>query len=163
MIQADHLYACDPKWWRHHADRVLKEFTGQCWTQQQRGGKDPDEAKVIAKYGLQFKYGLSLPGLGREDLHYGQNSGYQAINLAYLLGAKRIVLLGYDMQQTGGKRHYFGDHPDALHCNSPYQDWIGNFDALASDLSDSGVSVINCTRRTALKCFPQMTINEIRS
>lgn len=94
-------------------------------------------------------------------IHWGGNSGYQAINLAYLWGARRVVLLGYDMQKTDGKSHWFGDHPKGLNGNSPYPTWIQKFDRLAADLKSEGVEVINATRETALRCFQRANLEDI--
>jgi len=95
---------------------------------------------------------------------YGSNSGYQAINLAFILGAGEIILLGYDMQKTGGKQHFFGDHPNGpMKVDSDYNGWLGNFEKLASDLAGKGVEVINCTRQTALTCFKRMSLEDALS
>ena len=52
-----------------------------------------------AAWGINQLKSVAQPGLSRTQgvIHQGKNSGYQALNLAYLLGAKRILLLGYDM------------------------------------------------------------------
>lgn len=91
-------------------------------------------------------------GLGKTKLHHGGNSGYQAINMAYLLGATKIILLGYNMSKPGGKNHFFGDHPKGLH-NGNYEAYAKNFDRLAEDLSQEGVEVINCTPNSKLTQF----------
>jgi hypothetical protein len=91
-------------------------------------------------------------------LHTGHNSGYQAINLAVLMGVKRIVLLGYDMQQSAGQEHWHVDHPNV--SRSPYQKFRACFATLVQPLNDAGVDVINCSRRTALTCFPQMPLEQ---
>ena len=147
------LYACDDKWWeKYHREVVESGFAGELWTQDNRAAQ---------KYGLRRIQGMHAPGLGRNMVHWGGNSGYQAINLAYLWGAQRIVLLGYDMQKTGGQSHWFGDHPQGLNRNSPYAEWVKRFDRLATDLRDEGVEVFNATRETALTCFPRTPIEEI--
>lgn len=98
-----------------------------------------------------------MPGLGRDKLHFGNNSGYQAINLAYLLGATTIILLGFDMKRKAGKTHFFGDHPYHRNDQGPtdpiMQRWCGNFVQLAQDLRDEGVDVYNASRETALTAF----------
>lgn len=91
-------------------------------------------------------------------IHEGGNSGYQAINLAYHFGAARLVLLGFDMQRTGGKSHWFGDHPAGMNVPSPYDVWRGKFTALAADLALEGVEVLNCSRETALETFRRMDL-----
>ena len=99
------------------------------------------------------------PGL----LHTGNNSGYQAIGLAVLLGAARILLLGYDMSRTGGKSHHHGDHPSGL--NNPtgeqLQRYAAAFETLPPDLDRLGIECINCSRETALTCFPRARIEDV--
>ena len=67
-------------------------------------------------------------------VHHGQNSGYQAVGLAYHLKADRIILIGFDMQRTGGKSHWHGDHPRGLNNADAVHKWPRHFPALAADL-----------------------------
>lgn len=95
--------------------------------------------------------GCGSKGLGLDKIHHGSNSGYQAINLAYLMGADCIILLGYDMHRRNGN-HFFGDHPKKF-TNGDYSSFVPRFDALAKDLAREGVEVINCTPGSALHQF----------
>lgn len=99
-------------------------------------------------------------GLSRSQgvLHSGQNSGYQAINLAYLMGAEVILLLGYDMARRNGKGHFFGEHPETLNHKTDYRQFITNFDSIKPD--QYGIEIINCTRDTALTAFPKMDLEK---
>lgn len=101
-------------------------------------------------------------GLSRDEstISTGLNSGYQAICLAYYFGAERIVLLGYDMQHTGGRRHWHGNHPCGLGNASNTQSWVEQMGYLASDLRCEGVQVVNATTQTALKCFPRVALED---
>ena len=127
-------------------------FKGKLWTQAEGSG-DPDR-KWAADNGLAVQTGSHGNGLGKGVMHYGNNSGYQAINLAFLFGATKIILLGYDMcVSQDGRRHFFGDHPKEIHANSDYREWVPRFEALGKDLESEGVEVINCSRRTALTAF----------
>ena len=94
-------------------------------------------------------------------MHFGGSSGYQAINLAFLWGATRIVLLGFDCKPVDGKDHWFGQHPQGLTQVQPYSLWLDHYPQLAQDLHDEGVAVINCSRDTALRCFAVDTIVNI--
>lgn len=89
------------------------------------------------------------------------NSGYQAINLAYHIGAKEIFLLGYDMQRTGGLNHWHPDHPKGWANGGDYADWRKRLAELSADLTSAGVKVVNCSRETALTCFDRSTIFEV--
>ena len=117
------------------------------------------------KYDLNLCEGESKAGLGKIKLHFGSNSGYQAINLAYLLGASKIILIGYDMQRDGEQVHFFGNHPyhkpGGGPTNSLMKDWCEKFVALARDLNNEGVEVINATRKTALTAFKQQDLESI--
>jgi hypothetical protein len=88
----------------------------------------------------------------------GAHSGYQAMNLAVHLGAKRIVLLGYDMQPTGGQDHYFGKHPHRREL--PYHLFLFRFPTIVAPLRKLGISVINASRQTALDLFPRQSLRE---
>lgn len=152
---ADVLYACDGGWWKYHNAEVRRTFKGELWTQ--------DEAAAKA-YGLHCIRSVRGVGLSRDlkEVYQGGgirgagNSGYQAINLAYHWGVKRIVLLGYDMK--------LGDHglknwhePHVLTVVSPYESWVINYKPLAIDLGTE-VEVVNATADTALTCFRRDTI-----
>lgn len=91
-------------------------------------------------------------------VHKGQNSGYQSINLAFLWGMQRGVLLGFDMQRTGGKSHCHGDHKGGLPNLGDMPDWCRRMTVLAADLRARGVEVVNASRVTALTCYERKTI-----
>jgi hypothetical protein len=86
----------------------------------------------------------------------------QALNLSWHRGARTVLLLGYDMQHTGGKAHCHADHPRPLGNFAPEMARLcaTKFDAIASDLKNECVRVINCTRETALRCFERMPLAE---
>lgn len=124
---------------------MRRVFRGELWTLQNA---------AAGKYGLRAVARVEAKaGLGRDAVHLGGNSGYQSIGLAFLWGARRIVLLGFDMQHTGGASHWHGDHPWKRNAKPPVRNWVPRFTQLAEDLEREGVEVVNATRQTALKCF----------
>lgn len=102
-------------------------------------------------------------GLNRQPgvINSGLNSGFQAINLAWHFGARRIVLLGYDFQRTAGRSHWHGDHPAGFANGGNYREWAHHMAALAGDLKADGVDVINASRQTALECFQRRPLEAI--
>lgn len=147
---ADLLYACDGRWWKMH--KGVMSFAGPKFALT---APQPNDWGV-----------LNLRNNGRDGLCLepdglctGRNSGYQAINLAVHLGAKRILLLGYDMKRSGGKSHWFGEHQRGA-LTSPYQRFLEAFTTMQEPLRTLGVEVINCTRSTVLHTFPKMTIDD---
>lgn len=94
-----------------------------------------------------------------DGLATGRNSGYQAINLAILTGATRILLLGYDMQGECRQMHWFGDHPQKTSPGT-VAGFVRGYNALAKQLPP-GVEIINCSADTALTCFPRAAIESV--
>lgn len=143
---ADAHFAADRRYWRAYLGKMraagipLERIWSSC--------------NQTAREGTQFVRATNRPGLGEHELHSGGNSGYMAVNLAYLWGARRIMLLGFDMQAgPAGEKHFDGDHPAPLVQVMPFASWVRAFDLMATDLAKRGAVVINCTRRTALACF----------
>lgn len=62
------------------------------------------------------------------------------------------------MQHTGGKRHWFGDHPKSLTNAEGIEGWVKHFGPLAADLEAEGVEVLNATPTTALDCFKKVSL-----
>ena len=125
-------------------------FKGELWTQ---------DYPASEKYGLNRIEGDRAEGLGKDKVHYGANSGYQAVNLAYLFGASKILLLGFDCKRGEQKRsHWHGDHPGPLNKDMPIHTWQKAFPKLAEDLKAEGVEVVNATRDTALECFQKIKL-----
>ncbi len=149
---ADVIYACGAdrgRWWQRHGPTFVG-FTSLRYT------LDPTAAPWATVLRETGPEGLETDPSG---LRTGHNSGYQAINLAVHLGARRIVLLGYDMQPApDGTDHFFGDHSHGV--KPPWRELLPFFHTLVRPLEAIGVQVVNATRRTALECFPQMTLAE---
>lgn len=158
---AQHLYACDHKWWQINLAEVNKHYSGKKWIQNKvQAAKGEPHYDFAKRHNLRVIRGNDGRGLGDPHINYGSNSGYQAINIAYLWGATDIILLGYDMQRTNNKVHFFGDHPKELHNGPAFHAVIPLFKPLADDLAAKGVRVINCTRQTALPYFERQDLRD---
>lgn len=81
-------------------------------------------------------------------LRTGGHSGYAAINLAYLLGARVIILLGYDMQPSVDGRHHAAGIDRPRHPR--YLQWLPLYAELRWQLAMHGVHLLNASRATAI-------------
>lgn len=143
---ADLLYAADGTWWDVH--NGAPDFAGEKWT------VNPDAAE---KYHLNYIAPKSKAwSTNKSYIATGGNSGFQAMNLARVRGASKIVLLGYDYGYTD-KKHFFGDHHPLTDRHSDYALWIKLLNKAAVEID---IPVVNCSRKTAITCFPRMTIQE---
>lgn len=147
---ADVLYCCDAQMWKWM--KGAQTFPGLKFGLQ----------KVSADWGVTVLKNTGREGLELDPsgLRTGENSGYQAINLAVHLGARRIVLVGYDLQRgPKNERRWHGDHPHA--SADRYETWAPHFATLVEPLAKAGVSIVNCSRRTALTCFERADLTDV--
>jgi len=101
-------------------------------------------------------------GLHEDALGWNANTGAEAINLALLLGAKRIFLLGFDMHLSkDGKSNWHRNRLDKPNENI-YSKFLRGFVALSKDLPKKfpGVEIINVTDDSGLNLFPKIGIEE---
>lgn len=77
------------------------------------------------------------------------NSGVLALECAKRLGAKRILLFGFDMHGT----HFFGPYTNGLANTDSGRREIHKKQYALWKQMNQGVEVINCTEGSALRCF----------
>ena len=151
------MYAADSHWWHYHIADITERWEGQCWSQDLSWDKPYEPLPGITQLKLHKIGGLcTTPG----EINSGQesSSGFQAINLAYHLGATRVVLLGYDMRHHGKKAHWFGDHPKvAMFSNGPPTRFIKTFNTIQP--KQYGLEIVNCTPGSMVTAFPFMSLD----
>lgn len=150
------LYFADERWRQWHKDRAeFRAFAGAKVSIENGEAVSPDpDVWTLHHCGTD---GLSAQ---RNGLTTGQNGGHQAINLAVLLGVRRILLLGFDMKPAAdGRLHWFGEHPVATQPHV-FSAMLQNFPSMLAPLRAAGVEVVNCTPGSALRCFPQRPLED---
>ena len=154
---ADTLYSNDDDWVGVYLDEIKRDFAGRviCGHPDWRGDRFvqfiPFDRDAI---------GLQSPKAGH--IAWGMNSGSAAISLAVFQGARRIILLGYDQQWTGGKPRWHGRHPDHLQNQKPgFHRWATWFSQAAIDADACGIQIVNASRDTSLTCFPRVALEDV--
>jgi len=93
----------------------------------------------------------------------GGNSGFQALNLAAQFGARRIVLIGFDMHGANGL-HWYG-HNKGKNMRNPndvsYLRWRKAFAKNAGLLKRMNIEVINASLESALVCFEKCALDKV--
>lgn len=153
--KAEVLYSCDAAWWEFN--KFMPEFRGERWTSHSISPKNSKTA-FDKRTDMKIIEGKNGIGFSRDPkfIHYGNNSGFQAVNLAILFGAIEIVLVGFDMKKKENKTHFFGEHTAPLRATHSFTSWINNFSEAAKRLNS--VRIINSTPDSALKCFPYIPL-----
>jgi hypothetical protein len=95
----------------------------------------------------------------KDSVAWNKSSGAACINLAVHLGAKRIILIGFDMKQIDGRSNYHDEHKTNSN-DKVYRRFKAPFPRLARALKELGIEVINATPGSALNSFPIMTLEE---
>jgi hypothetical protein len=155
---ADVLYAADAAFWTHRTPPP-EEFAGERWTQNMGWGKltPPPGVQVIPS-----TPGAGMPTAHPPNIHQGGNSGFQALQLALLWGAQKIVLIGFDFCHHGHKRRWHSDYPEPLRNPEAgvLKGYATPFATIAPQIAASGVDVVNVSPLSILKCFRKATLEE---
>ena len=111
--------------------------------------------------GMRFVRRLAGAGFNGSDpsrIFCGGSSGYGALQLAVLRGARQITLFGFD---------YRGGHHNEAHYRcfnaAPESRWLefaSAFDLAAPVLKRMGVDVVNASPGSAITVFPKCSVEE---
>lgn len=142
---AEALYACDFAWWYVHHE-ATRDFQGEKLTTDRRAAE---------RFGVTLLRGEHRDGLSTDPafIHFNKNSGAQALNIATLAGARRLLLVGFDM----GGTHFFGDHPKPLRRDTPFAELIGKFGPIRAQLAGSlAARCVVVGLESRLRSFPKV-------
>lgn len=178
---ADLHYAADAKWHAWHREGVPKPALGltaedvrarwaayggeRCSIEPAKDYPEPKESALEADERVHLLRNVHHPyrgaGLSRDPgfLVTGWNSGFQALNLAILAGAARVLLLGFDACHTpDGRSHWHGGHPKA--SSGDFGPFLRAFSAAEAAIAEAGVEVLNCSPVSRIESFPKVSLDE---
>lgn len=165
IFNIDVLHGCNYQfwkyWWHDIKDKSFLKYTTRPELKGEHEGLEYIREKWIDGLSIDPNYIAA---------HHG--TGPQAVNLAYLMGAKTILLVGWDMRFPGKiddrtyteKRRYLGEDP-LTEKHWPRTAPNGDLAGLIKEMEtikpeDYGVNIINCTPNSAMTCFPMMELSE---
>jgi len=160
----------DCSWFNHHRKSLLNFAGLKASCCPRFGGRNEKwpAIKFLPK-DKEKRNGISTRR-NRNKIAWNKNSGYSAINLAYYLGAKRVVLLGFDMcRGENNETHWHGGHNWGVpkdtrkrrKLNEPYLRFLPNTGAIAADAKKLGLDIINCSMGSAITQFPKIPFGEV--
>jgi hypothetical protein len=146
----------DARWliWEYE---TVKRYKGLLVTCQARL-KNPEDIDIKRLSKSKMAQGLSTK---RHEVSWNNSSGGAAINLAYHLGARRIVLIGYDMKAYSGHHNFHDSYPLGKPDRNPYRHFLRAFNRIKDDANRLGVEILNATPSSALKIFPKVELEEV--
>lgn len=156
---ADLVYACDEQWWGIHHEATGRFAPWSRWTTNDEAARKFGLVHIPGQHALTARRYFNTEG---NWIVYGGNSGFQALNVAYLHGVRDAVLIGFDMGRDADEPgHFFGDHPSSIATPSPYRDWVEHFNRAAPEIAAAGMTVVNASRKTRLECFPRASLESL--
>ena len=99
---------------------------------------------------------------------WNKNSGAAAISIAANAGAKRIILVGFDMKLGQDKRRHWHDiykrgvvTNDRQMMKLHFSRHLLGFPEIAKDARARGIEILNACPDSAIKDFPKVTVKEL--
>jgi hypothetical protein len=146
----DIIYASDYSWWvLNEKDIHDKKCEKICCST-----KIPPKEWNVKRIAVDKRADRLIYNMNKDIVCWAGNSGFQAFNLAINRGAKRILLLGYDMTIKNG-HHWHGKHENGLlnPSEEKMEKWISFFNNSVDILKNNNIEVINCSMDSHLNCF----------
>ncbi len=168
---ADYLFSGDGRWLNLHRDRLIRDWAGRVVTYS-RAADWPGIKRLVK---------LDPPSVGRRgagacptgistdprSVVCRRTSLQGAINVAVLLGARRVVLLGAD----GGRGPPTAQHPKgATHAHAPHpwpqkrgcwDEQLKDLETAVAPLAALGIEVLNASPGSRLKLWPVTKLDEV--
>lgn len=173
LFDADVLHACNsafyPLWWGSIAGKPCDKWTTTLGTQSIPAAPPGTISEDVKYINVRWDKGLSQDP-SYICAHHG--TGPMLVNIAYLYGCTRLLLIGWDMRYPGKinnseysqPRRYLGE--DKLtRLGWPKTGPNGERPVLIREMqtihpADYGIDIINCTPGSALKHFPMRPLAE---
>ncbi len=143
----------DTAWLDHHK-KDLSEYKGAVFT------------NAPALYKTKLKWLWTMPressGIHLKSLGWNFNTGACAINLAVLLGAIRIYLLGFDMHLTHGQSNWHRNELAKPDESIFMEQFLPGFIAVKKDMDKKypEIEVFNITDNSSLDLYPKIGVKE---
>ena len=157
----DYCYSGDKRWYNWNV-KGLVDYKGVMITSYTdfKANKNSPTLNIgrISSFGISDKFPSHIAWNG--------NSGASAINVAYWLGARKVVLVGFDMRRVKDSFNWHNDYPTkkrnskTQRYHNPYINFMKCWRQVAVDAKRLGIEIVNTTSDSRLKLFNQVTLEE---
>jgi hypothetical protein len=154
LPRCDAIVSMDRLWTENRMKWLLANMEGK--TVHLREKTVPQE--LIKQHGVTlYKCNNSIVHFGPTPAHMnGTNSGYIALNLAYILWPRELYLFGFDMcRGPNNEAHWYPDYPwnTKASSNGKLGEWSRQFDIIAEQFTTKKIAVKNVSSRSRIKQF----------
>jgi len=139
---ADVLYFMDCEWYNWNKEKILS-FAGLKITTCKKLDKIPGFLSL--QHGI--RNGVDMRP---EFLSRGASSGQGAMNVAIKLGAKELVLIGFDMRVVDGVHNFHNDHGRKVPASIYLDQHAKSLKYMVPIAESLGIKIVNCTQDSAI-------------
>lgn len=156
---ADYVVAGDVKWWRYYYDDVCETVSTMTQLHTINGTVHPvlrNKTEVKELHYNNITRTISDLSDDPSEMYHGGCSGILGMELARLEDTDlfehdmKIILVGFDMQHTNGKSHWFGDHPKGFLNFNCAERWCNEIENMSGYYKNLGIDLVNCTIESAI-------------
>ena len=126
--------------------------------------KDVSWVKYLSRDGSHSRGITSNP----KAVSWNGNSGAAAISIAANAGARRIILLGFDMKVNDRADQHWHDlygrgavKDERRARKMPFHKHVRGFPAIADDAKRRNIEILNASPDSAIECFRKVTVEEL--
>jgi len=161
----DMVFFGDKAWWLANRER-LAEFPGlkvSCHPKFGSAEFITERIKYLARDKQHVKGISSNPCA----VSWNSNSGAAAISVAANAGAKRVILLGFDMKLGEDSRQHWhalygsAERKETEPRKLPFHRHLRCFPEVAKDAKRRGIEILNASPESVIECFRKITVKEL--
>ena len=152
----DAMYFGDCEWYGKNLP-AIRDYAGlkitSCGRCPEHGWRHVHPVRRTKMYGIDSN--------SRDAISWNKSSGASAINVAYWLGAKRVVLLGFDMQMQGEHKNWHDDYRGEVKNPELFTQHLHCFPYIVEDAQALGLEILNATPGSAITQFPFVDLKDL--
>lgn len=162
--RVDVLFFGDSKWFGWNRDR-LERHSSIIVTSHPSLEREAQNSNLF--FYLKRKNGIGWGDKSQRSLVWNRSSGGSAIALARMLGSRRIVLFGFDMQRDKeNKKNFHNEHrerPKTKAESNPWSNFMRGIAGLVKEAPSVGVELLNASTNTSIseKIIPRVDIKDV--
>jgi hypothetical protein len=156
LAQCDVGITMDRLWAEHRWERYFATRAGDLWI---RRGAD----KALPEHPKRRQFECDNESFEMSDepnVLNGTNSGMCALNYAFKLRPQAVYLFGFDMQRgPNGKPYWHKPYewrPEGATKPGTYRDWVPQFESIARQFRERGITVKQVNNRSKIRAFEQI-------
>lgn len=155
------MFSADSRWVQNRKKQI-NEFSGEKFVAIADPGSDRIPGVCYLMRGRQAGLHLGAHRRSDECVNIQGTSGFGALNLAVLKGARKIYLLGFDYNQSS--QHWYENYawqtPDKQKDDT-FLRWAEDFNLAAVQLEKLGTQVFNACPQSVITSFPKISLEEL--